>query len=101
MGGLDQADELALHVRLMERHRDSELIGQRLAARLDLIEHRRAVDVRLADTEEIEIGSVEDHDPCGHFRLSFFCASRQTIWPGSSPVPGIAPSRTGRSVARS
>jgi hypothetical protein len=53
---LDQADQFAFEIGLVKRNRDAENFRQRLAARFDFLQRRRAVDVRLPDAEKIQVG---------------------------------------------
>ena len=63
--GLDQVDQLALVVGLVERQLRAGESGELLAGRLDGVERGRAVDVRLADAEHVQIRAIEDHDAHG------------------------------------
>ena len=59
---LDQVDQLALVVRLVKGQRQRKPRGGLLAALLDLRQRGRAIDMRLAHAEQIEIGSVQNYD---------------------------------------
>ena len=63
---LDEGDELALDVRLAEHHVEAEALGGVTAQALDIGQSRRAVFLRLAQAQHIEVGSVEDIDRLGH-----------------------------------
>ena len=60
---VDPVDQLRLAVRLVELDRRA---GGRAAHRLDLGERGRAVDLRLARAQPVEVGAVEDEDRLRH-----------------------------------
>src|ERR1700741_4660639 len=49
-------------VRLVERQLRAGKGGELLAARLDRLQRGRAIDVRLAHAEQVQVGSVDDRD---------------------------------------
>jgi hypothetical protein len=49
-------------VRLIERHLDPELLCQRGDPVIDIVESERAVYVRLAPAEKVQVGPVNDQD---------------------------------------
>src|SRR5436305_1301340 len=59
---LDQVDQNALMVRLMERELRAREISELLATGLDRIERRRSVDMRLSNPQHVQIGAIDDHD---------------------------------------
>ena len=63
--GLDQVDQLAFVVRLVKRQLRAGEGGELLAGGLDGVERGRAVDVRLADAEHVQVRAIEDHDAHG------------------------------------
>src|SRR6476620_10536311 len=63
---LDQIDEFTFEIGLVKRNRNSELPGELLAARLNFLQGRGAIDVRFANTEEIQVRSIQDHNSGGH-----------------------------------
>src|SRR5258705_11040707 len=63
---LDQIDDFTFEIGLVKRNRNPEIPGKLLAARLNFLQRRRAIDMRFADTEEIQIRSIQDHNFGGH-----------------------------------
>src|SRR5262249_22719646 len=69
--GLDQVDQFAFMIGLMEVQRGAEKFREIPAAGLDGGKCGRAIDMRLPDPEEIEIWTIEDHEANGHSSVSF------------------------------
>ena len=69
--GLDPVDQLALMVRLVKRQLDPEFTRVLFAGLPHLRQRRGPVDVRLAHAEQIEVGTVQDHQSLhgGSFRM--------------------------------
>src|SRR5262245_42700033 len=57
---LDEIDERALVVGLMEGDRHAQPAGEVTASCLDRLKRGRAIDVRLAHAEQVEVGAVEN-----------------------------------------
>ena len=68
---LHEIDQLALVVRLMEGERQSGRRGELPATGLDRRQRRRAVDMRLAHAQQIEVGAVENHYAGGHLGVPY------------------------------
>ena len=81
--GLDQIDQHALMIGLLERQFGAGKGSEFLAGLLDRIERGRAVDMRLPDAEHVQVRSVEDHDAhVKSFReREYDWLSRRTISP--------------------
>jgi hypothetical protein len=62
---LDQVDQHAFVVGLVERQLGAREPGERLATRLDRVERGGPVDMRLPHAEQVQVGAVEDHDAHG------------------------------------
>ena len=62
VGLLDGVDEVALVVRLVERRLDARLSGARGNHRVDIVERRVAVDLRLTRAEHIEVRPMQYKD---------------------------------------
>jgi hypothetical protein len=58
---LDPVDELALVVRLVKGELEPEVRGELLAVLLDLRQRRRSVDLRLPHPQQVQVGTVQDH----------------------------------------
>ncbi len=69
-GAVDPLDELRFAVRLMEGDHEPARLGPSPAHFLDLGQRRRAVDVRFAPAEQIEVGTVQNKDGFAHGGLS-------------------------------
>ena len=61
-GGVDEVDELIFPIALMELDRKPELLADAATVRLDVGQRLAAVDLRLAFSQEVEIGAVQDND---------------------------------------
>jgi len=82
MRGVQVVDERPLAVFLLEADRD---LGKRLVeTRLDVGERRGAVGLRLADAEEVQVGTVEDEE--GHETPGV--SKRKTLAPLNCRPPG-------------
>jgi hypothetical protein len=64
-GLVDPVDDLVFAVRLVEADLEVELLAQRPAGILDIGQRLRAVDVRLALAEQVQVRAVEDIDEAG------------------------------------
>src|SRR5688572_11824062 len=91
---LDPVDDLRLAVRLVERDRQAALVGARPAHFLDLLERGRAVDVRLARAEQVEVRTVENQDRLAHAFLRKYSRVDRTSSASRAPE-----SRSGRWLA--
>ena len=58
---LDEIDQGALVIGLMEGERHTQPAGEVPARRFDHVERGRAVDVRLAHAEQVEVRAIEQH----------------------------------------
>ena len=63
---LNPADQLALMIRLAKIHRQPKRLSPGLGGLAHVIQGLAPVDLGLADTQEIEVGSVEDENRLGH-----------------------------------
>jgi len=93
---LDRIDQFAFVIGLQPLELDTQNLGVGPQHRLDLGECRAAVDLRLALSQEIEVGTIENRET--HDQRLRFC-SQSWNWSRSSspPAPGGAPA--GRGVA--
>jgi len=93
---LDRIDQFAFVIGLQPLELDTQDLGVGPQHRLDLGECRAAVDLRLALSQEIEVGTIENRET--HDQRLRFC-SQSWNWSRSSspPAPGGAPA--GRGVA--
>ena len=65
-GRLNQIDQNSLVIGLVKLERDAQPLCKFAAARLDRRQRGGPVNVGLTHAQEIEIGPVEDHQPCCH-----------------------------------
>ena len=61
-------DEHALVVRLQRLELDAALVSEAMQPLVDLRQGRRAVDVRLAAAEQVQVGAVQDQEFHGSSR---------------------------------
>ena len=66
---LNEFDDSALEVRLLEREIDVHLVRKFAALKFDRLQCRVSIDVRLADSQVIEIWTIYDHQSCCHRHL--------------------------------
>src|ERR1700686_1031855 len=64
--GLNELNDRSLEVRLMEREFDAQMVCELPALGLEHFERGVSVNVRLADTQIVEVGSVYDHQSWWH-----------------------------------
>ena len=78
---VNPVDELVLSIALAPVEREVELAGDGAATRLDIRERRPALDLRLPQSQQIEIGTVEDQNLGPHRRS---CRRRRRARPGAA-----------------
>jgi hypothetical protein len=74
-GLLDPIDELALMVRLDGLDFDTEVLGHRREIGIDIGQGLGPIDLGLAFSEQIQIGTVDDQDPQALGRIRRSCAA--------------------------
>ena len=91
---LDGIDQLAFVIGLQPLELDAQHLGVGPQHRLDLGQRRTAVDLRLALSQEVEVGTIENRE--AHDQRLRFC-SQSWNWSRSSspPAPGGAPAGRG------
>src|SRR3981081_4950513 len=76
---LNELDDGSFEVRLMERELDAQVVSKLAAPGLNHLERCVSINMRFADSEVIEIGSVDNHQPCCHYYLLCRCSTPQWV----------------------